>query len=233
VTYKIHLTAVDLLREVKQMKVLLFTPSYKRPYILRQCILNMKNQSYTNFTHSISIMFDNESEVKDYEILFDDILDDRFKIQYKKNSRTHTNAMTTISQCPEPYDLYIKIDDDDIYKKDYVKTIVEYFETHKCDVLSSKISYQLNNYHLAKGNYKSLGGHFPNNNYLMPMTFAFSQKAYQILLTIKDNKNYEDLQWRTAWSKYGLKDDNVDNSSNIIWHIHGKNTSVGSWFRPN
>ncbi|MEH7416915.1 hypothetical protein V7266_16640, partial [Neobacillus drentensis] len=162
-----------------------------------------------------------------------DILDDRFKIQYKKNSKTHTNAMTTISQCPEPYDLYIKIDDDDIYKKDYVKTVVEYFEKHQCDILSSKISYQLNNYHLAKGNYKSLGGHFPNNNYRMPMTFAFSQKAYQILLTIKDNNNYEDLQWRTAWSKYGLKDDNVDNSSNIIWHIHGKNTSVSSWFRPN
>ncbi|MEH7418467.1 hypothetical protein V7266_24685, partial [Neobacillus drentensis] len=60
------------------MKVLLFTPSYKRPYMIRQCILNMKNQSYTNFTHSISIMFDNESEVKDYEIIFDDIIDDRF-----------------------------------------------------------------------------------------------------------------------------------------------------------
>ncbi|MFJ8268114.1 glycosyltransferase [Peribacillus asahii] len=215
------------------MKVLLFTPSYKRPYILRQCILNAKNQSYTDFTHSISIMYDNKSEVANYEVLFDDILDDRFIIQYNKDSTGHTNALTTISQAPTPYDIYIKMDDDDIYKKDYVKTIVEYFETHKCDVLSSHINYQLNNYYLSKGNYRSLGGNFPNNNYLMPMTLAFSHKAYQVLLNTKDSRHFDDLVWRKAWSASGLKDHNVDNSNNIIWHIHGKNASVGDWFRPN
>lgn len=217
------------------MKVLLFTPSYKRPYMLRQCILNAKNQSYTNFTHSISIMYDDESEIENYEALFDDILDDRFIIQYNKNSRTHTNAMTTISQSPIPYDIYIKIDDDDIYKKDYVKTIVEYFETHKCDILTSTVGYRLNNYYLSKGNYQRLGGksRYPDNNFLMPMTFAFSHKAYQVLLDIKDSKKFEGLQWKTAWSNLGMKDHNVDNSSNAIWHIHGKNTSTASWFRPN
>lgn len=215
------------------MNVLLFTPSYKRPYMLRQCILNAKNQSYTNFTYSISIMYDDESEIANYDILFDDILDDRFIIQYNKNSSTHTNAMTTLLECKTPYDIYIKIDDDDIYKKDYVKTIVDYFETHECDILSSKIGYQLNNYFLSKGNYQSLGGHFPNNNYMMSNTFAFNYKAYQILLNIEDSHNYEDIQWRIAWSSGGLKDDNVDNSNNLIWHIHGKNISVGSWFRTN
>src|SRR4051812_37661356 len=100
------------------MKVLLFTPSYKRPYMLRQCILNIKNQSYTNFTHTISIMYDDESEIANYETLFDDILDDRFIVQYNKNSSTHSNAMTTLSQSPILYDIYIKIDDDDIHKKD-------------------------------------------------------------------------------------------------------------------
>lgn len=200
--------------------------------MLRQCILNIKNQSHTDFTHSISIMYDNEAEVLDYEVLFDDILDERFMIQYRKDSSTHTNSMSTILQCPEPYDLYIKIDDDDIYKKDYVKTIVDYFETHKCDILSSKIGYQLNNYHLSKGDYRNLGDSFQNNNFLMPQTFAFSHKAYQILLNIQDNYNFDDLLWREAWSKNGLKDDNVDNSRNIIWHIHGKNTSIADWFRP-
>lgn len=200
--------------------------------MLRQCILNMKNQSYTDFTHSIGIMYDDESEVSNYEVLFDDILDDRFIIKYRKDSSTHTNSMSAISQCPEPYDIYIKIDDDDIYKKNYVKTIVEYFETHKCDVLSSEIGHQLNNYYLSKGNYRSLGGHFPNNHYLMPQTFAFSHNAYQVLLNTTDNGTFDDLLWRDAWSKHGIKDDNVDNSSNIIWHIHGKNISVGNWFRP-
>jgi hypothetical protein len=178
-------------------------------------------------------MYDNESEVADYEVLFDDILDDRFIIKYYKNSSTHANYMSTLLQCPTHHDIYIKIDDDDIYKKDYVKTIVDYFETHKCDILSSKINHQLNNYFLSKGNYQSLGGNFPDSNFLMPMTYAFNHKAYAVLLTIKDNKNYEDLQWRAAWSRFGLKDHNVDNANNIIWHIHGKNISVGEWFRPN
>jgi hypothetical protein len=213
------------------MKVLLFTPSYRRPYMLRQCIFNIKNQSFTNFNHAISIMYDDESEISNYEILFDDILDNRFFIQYNKNSSTHSNAISTLSQFQQYYDLYIKIDDDDIYKKDYVKTIVEYFETNKCDVLSSHVGYQLNNFYLTKGNYQSLGGNFPNNNYLMPMTFAFSHKAYLVLLNIKDNNAYEDLQWRHAWSSAGMKDHNVDNSKHIIWHIHGKNISTGDWYR--
>ena len=215
------------------MKVLLFTPSFKRPYMLRQCILNTKNQSYTNFTHSICVMYNDASEVANYENLFNDIIDDRYIIGYNNDSSTHTNDMTTIAQSPTAYDIYIKIDDDDIHKKDYVKTIVEYFETHECDILSSNVGFQLNNYFLTKGDFRSLGGNFPNNNFLMPMTFAFSHKAYQILLSIKDNTVYDDLLWRVAWSNYGLKDHNVDNSNNIIWHIHGKNTSIGEWFRPN
>lgn len=215
------------------MKVLLFTPSYKRPYMLRQCILNVKNQSYTDFTHSICIMYDKESEVSNYEILFDDILDDRFKINYRKDSTHHTNSLSAILQSQQLYDIYIKIDDDDIHKKDYVKTIVEYFETHKCDILSSEIGYQLNNYYLSTGNYKSLGGHFPNNKFLMPQTFAFNYKAFQVLPNIKDNGLVDDLLWRDAWSKNGFKDENVDNSRNIIWHIHGKNATVGNWFVPN
>jgi hypothetical protein len=215
------------------VKVLLFTPSYKRPYMLRHCILNMKNQSHTDFTHSISIMYDKESEVSNYKVVFDDILDDRFIIQYRKDSFTHTNSMSTILQCHQPYDIYIKIDDDDIYKKDYVKTIVEYFETHKCDILSSEIGYQLNNYYLSTGKYRNLGDHFSNNTFLMPQTFAFSHKAFQVLPNIQDNGLFDDLLWRDAWSKHGFKDENVDNSSNIIWHIHGKNASVGNWFIPN
>ncbi len=88
--------------------------------------------------------------------------------------------MTTISQSPAPYDIYIKIDDDDVHKRDYVKTIVDYFDTHDCDVLSSPIGYQLNNYFLSKGNYRTFCGDPPTNNYLMAQTFAFSHKAYQI-----------------------------------------------------
>ncbi|MCM3765778.1 glycosyltransferase [Neobacillus niacini] len=215
------------------MKVLLYTPSYKRPYMLRQCMHDIKNQSYTDFTYSISIKYDKESEVSNYDILFDDILDERFIIHYMKDSTHHTNALSAIQHCPEPYDLYIKIDDDDIHKKDYVKTIVNYFQMHECDIISSEIHYQLNNYYFSTGKFRSLGGHFPNNTFLMPQTFAFNHKALQVLYTVADNGQPDDLLWRDAWSRHGLKDANVDNSKNIIWHIHGKNATVGNWFVPN
>lgn len=213
------------------MKVLLFTPSYRRPYMLRQCILNVKNQSYTDFTHSINILYDDESEIANFQCLFDDILDDRFQIGYQKNCSSLARYMTTIAKGPVPYDLYIKIDDDDIHKRDYLKTIVEYFNKHQCDVLSSPIGYQLNNYYLSKGNYRTFCGDAPVNNYLMAQTFAFSHKAYQTLLKIEDNHDDESRQWMAAWTADGLKADNVDNANNIVWHIHGKNTSIPHWFR--
>jgi hypothetical protein len=199
--------------------------------MLRECILNAKNQSYSDFTHSIGIMHRNESEVADYECLYDDILDDRFMIRHHKNVSHHERYLTTISQCPGPFDLYIKMDDDDIYKKEYIKTIVEYFETHECDILSSPIGYQLNNYFLSKRTFQTFCGDPPVNNYLMAQTFAFSQKAYEVLLHIQDNQDDESRQWMTAWFEAGLKADTVDNANNIIWHIHSKNTSIPNWFR--
>lgn len=214
------------------MKVLLFTPSYRRPYMLRQCILNIKNQSYTDFTHTISIMYDDESEIANYECLYDDILDDRFIIGFNKNGTSHERYMTTLSQSSQAYDIYIKIDDDDIYKKDYVKTIVEYFETHECDVLSSPVGYDLNNYFLSKGYHYTFCGDPPVNNFLMAPTFAFSHKAYQVLFDIIDNYDDESRQWMAAWPAAGLESQNVDNANNIIWHIHGRNTSIPHWFRP-
>jgi hypothetical protein len=176
-------------------------------------------------------MYDDESEIANYECLFDDILDDRFLIRYCKNSSFHTNALTALSHSPEPYDIYIKIDDDDIHKRDYVKTIVEYYENHKFDVLSSPVGYQLNNYFLSKGKYYTFCGDPPKNNYLMALTFAFSHKAYQIILNIKDNQDDETRQWMVAWLEAGLVADTFDNSDNIVWHIHGRNTSIPHWFR--
>jgi hypothetical protein len=70
---------------------------------------------------------------------------DWFIVGYYNNLSHHERNLITLSQCQGPFDIYIKTDDDDIYKRDYVKTVVEYFETHECDVLSSSIGYQLNN----------------------------------------------------------------------------------------
>jgi len=221
------------------MKVLIFTSSYyKRPYMLRQSILNGLNQSYENLIHSINITVDETTETKDFSPLYND-LSGKFVVNTSENSKwgfSHFNNMNTIKFIPnyESYDLFIKMDDDDIYKRDYVKNIVEHFINNPgIDATSSRISYQLNGYDLRSRDdgykYDNLGGNPEGTDYAMPMTFAFTKKALDAIinLTVNDVNGHDDMMWRTAWEKNNLKHSLVDNSDEIIWNIHGENASVG------
>lgn len=140
----------------KNFKFLLITPSYKRPYMLRTCILNSANQSYISFHHSIVINQGDGSEYN-YDLLFDDIIlpensknilvdpfiEQRFPseklappkyiINYKTNEDQQANYISTITniikQHPDIYntiDYILKWDDDEIHKANYLKNINEY-----------------------------------------------------------------------------------------------------------
>jgi hypothetical protein len=220
------------------MKVLVFTSSYNRPYMLRQCILNAKNQMYKKFTHAINITSDPD-DLQIYLSLVDDIyIPGKMAIIHSKNSHTHFNNMSAIKQLKnyEKYDLFIKMDDDDIYKSGYVQTIVNMFtEDSTVDIISSKIGYQLNGHKLyySPEGYDNLGGNPGDSTYHMPMTFAFNKKAFDVIkdLTYADVQGHDDMMWRIAWEKHGLKHVSVDNTEEIIWHIHGKNVSTAGFLQ--
>jgi hypothetical protein len=134
----------------------------------------------------------------------------------------------------QSYDLFIKMDDDDIYKSKYVENIVKVFEENpEVDTVSTKIKWQLNGYDLYKGPYDNLGGNPNDSTYHMPNTFAFNKKALDciISLTEKDVCGHDDMMWRVAWENAKLKHKAVKNDDDVIWNIHGKNTSVGGWLR--
>jgi len=221
------------------MKVLVFTSSYyKRTYMLRQSILSGMNQSYQNMIHSVNITFDETTETKDFTPLYED-LTGKFIINTSENSKwgfSHFNNMKAIQFVPdwETYDIFIKMDDDDIYKKDYVKNIVDHFTSYpEIDITSTLIKHQLNGYDLKtreEGSYyNNLGGNPVDTNYAMPMTFAFTRKALDLIidLTEKDVCGHDDMMWRVAWNSKGLKHSLVDNSTQVIWNVHGQNASVG------
>ena len=224
------------------MKVLIFTSSYyKRPYMLRQSILSGMNQSYENIIHSINITSDSTTLTKDFSPLYKD-LSGKFIINQSANSQygfSHFNNMNTIRFVPdwEIYDLFVKMDDDDIYKKYYVENIVNHFKVNSdIDIVSSKITYQLNGYDLYVRDvdkYDNLGGNPGDTNYAMPLTFAFTKRALNTIinLTVNDVNGHDDMMWRTAWYKEGLKHSLIDNSDNVIWNIHGKNASVAGFLR--
>lgn len=216
------------------MKVLIFTCSYNRPYMLRQCILNVKNQSYKDIIHSVNIVSDGGKD-QNFSPLYDDLLDDKLIITKSENKYIHFNETLAIKNVPnyEQYDVFIKMDDDDIYKKDYVKNIVETFKNNPdISITSSRISTQLNGiFMFTDRNYDNLGGNPNNSNYHMPMTFAFNKKGLDCILNIPNEEVgwNDDMLWRIHWEKEKLKHFPIDNKNNIIWNIHGNNISTSNF----
>jgi hypothetical protein len=214
-------------------KVIIFTSSYKRPLMLRQCILSVLNQSYTAF-HSVNITTDNSMKTKNFDIVFNDLQNENLSVIYSDNNHTHFNNILAIQSVPNylDYDIFIKMDDDDIYKKDYVKTIVDIFNTTDADVVSSQINWQLNGIILQHGGYNNLGNSSETDMYKMPMTYAFNRKCLDIIINIKKEENiyhFDDMIWRSFWVKNGMKHIKVNNNENIIWNIHGQNISTGNF----
>jgi hypothetical protein len=198
-------------------------------------MLNAKNQSYENCIHTVNIVSDGGKD-QNFLPLYDDLLDDKLIVNKGNNNFIHFNNMIAIKSVPnyDEYDVFIKMDDDDVYKKDYVKNIIDFFQANPdVDIVSSRINHQLNGIQMVSGNYDSLGGNPNNSTYHMPMTFAFNKKAFECIANIPPNEvgANDDLLWRYKWEDAGLKHMAVDNQEQIIWHIHGKNISTGSFLR--
>jgi|WetSurMetagenome_2_1015567.scaffolds.fasta_scaffold487499_2 hypothetical protein len=210
------------------MKVLCFTTSYHRLEMVRRCILDVMCQSYPNIYHAVNIVSDKIENLSNCSYLFDDLDFDRIKISYNSNSNQHINYMAAIKSINHAdYDIFVKIDDDDLYKKDYIKLIVDAFKNLEVDIVSSRISSQLNGNIVRRGEYNSLGGNPDGYNYKMPMTFAFNRKALNLIIDLKKVVGgFEDNMWRNIWSENKLKHMIINNEENIVWHIHGKNIST-------
>jgi hypothetical protein len=219
--------------EKDNIKVLCFTTSYKRHKMLRGTIFDIKNQSYNNIFHSINISNDKDDNT-DYTLIYDDIDSENLKIIYNKNTNQHNNYINSIKSVDyNNYDLFIKIDDDDIYKREYVKTIVDFFtENVDVDVVSSKIKYQLNGHIFRNVNANNLGGNPEFCDFKMPPTFAFNKKGLNSILECNRIYGFEDHMWRDKWCKE-CKIGEIDNKENIIWYIHGKNISTSNFLIKN
>jgi len=198
--------------------------------MLRGTILDIRNQSYKNICHSINVCLDHNSNLDLIPKVFYDLIDECLVISYHRNEHQHTNHIKAILEVDgwEEYDIFVKIDDDDIYKKDYVKTIVQYFEKNDVDVVSSVMAYQINGKFLRKGSYHNLGANPEMCDFKMPATFAFNLKALKQILELNNLYAFEDNMWRDIWCKKSVIGE-VDNTENVLWHIHGKNTTTSDF----
>lgn len=216
------------------MQVLCFTTSYRRPKMLRGCIMDILNQTYPHIAHGINFAYNPKDSHRDLPVIVDDLMrNERVKIVFNENAHQHTNHIRAIqaAQNYTDFDLYVKVDDDEIYKENYVKSIVEFMQKHNCDITSSRVTWQLNGFNLFRVNQSNLGANPEGSDFNMPPTFAFNRKALESLLPLCEDNTWEDLLWRQTWLDSGLKHLSIDNSEEVIWHIHGNNVSTGAFLK--
>ena len=129
----------------KSLKVLCFTASSKRPIYLRHCILQLQFQSFDlhHVVYLNSPEFESSEDQHNYIELLTDInikKNNKLFVAYGPSSTHHRNHMAAIEQVNwHDYDLFFKIDDDDIYKQHYIKDAVEDYQQRKWD-FSGEIS---------------------------------------------------------------------------------------------
>ncbi len=223
---------------MRSVKVLAFTASSHRPAFLRSCMLQMQAQTY-GLDHGIflnSPQYHSPDDGFNYLKLVDDIVikpGNEVLLAYGKQGHQHFNHMRAISQFDvEQYDLFLKIDDDDVYRCEYVHDVVDDFKQNRWDFSASfsdgiikKDDYQV----FKKGSLNDLiinDQSYPS----MPGTYAFSRSAIQHIIrlgkTHKWDSSYEDPTW-VNWMQ-----DHLDfvcayrEKSSYVYFVHGDNYST-------
>lgn len=218
------------------MKILCFTTSYRRPYCIYNIINNILNQSYKNINYCININLDKLEDQIIYNNFLNDFADDsRLKIVYNKNSHQQINYVRAIEGFENlDYDLFFKIDDDDIYTKKYIEQSIELFNSNNCDIMSYVSNIHINN-RVLKNNKISQIGKWQKDlesdiHFGMPSTFIFNKKACDIIrnIDIKTSNSihkFEDGAWKQLWRKHKLRSVIIDDKNLFIYNIHKNNIS--------
>jgi len=226
---------------MKNCKLLCFTNSYRRPYYLYNTINSILNQKYKKFDYVVGISIDHNEEKEHYNYLLSDfLLDNRLKIFFHSNLDQHNNYLYPIRQTDySSYNLFAKIDDDDIYKTAYLDQTINIFKKSNADIISSNIQYEINNEKIYHGVFDNVGGYWTGDldsdvKFGMPFSYVFNLKCLNVLLktTMEELRSihpFEDPGWRTKWRQAGIKSHVVQDSDLAIYHIHGKNISSSKW----
>jgi hypothetical protein len=212
--------------------------------MLRHCIMQMQHQSYP-VDHAIYVNSsepdDHESTTLGYDILLNDVVREakgRVLLSYGESRPYHQNYVRALAQTNiDDYDLFLKVDDDDIYLTPYVETVVADFVANGWDYSGSHARSVLNGkLFLRNTTWKDLGmgpeDVALNVPHVMPPTVALSRRAVRAILAMEDSGTYEDIQWRRALASNPEFVLAVRDDSNFIYHVHGANVSTASFLRP-
>tara|TARA_A100001015_G_scaffold320012_1_gene444879 strand:+ start:1955 stop:2653 length:699 start_codon:yes stop_codon:yes gene_type:complete len=221
----------------KTLSVCLFTASRKRPLLLRHCLYQMQAQTYPH-THSIYLNTDTFNDDQDSDnllgVMSDISINSGCEVQlaYGPSAHQHHNHMEALNLINiEDFDLFLKIDDDDLYKPRYIETVVDDYLKNQWDISGSFSDGLLNHHRYEKNKVYQIDYTLQDKSLfsILPGTLAFSKKAITYItkdfLPFLDLKLFEDEQWIDFLSS---KDDinfHMRSSSLYIYNIHDNNIS--------
>jgi hypothetical protein len=212
---------------VHSIRVLAFTCSRDRPFFLRNCILQMKVQTYP-VDHTVYL-----NGTADMRPLYGDLVGPRLFLHFGPTKSQHENHLEAIRRVAHrDYDVFCKIDDDDVYRADYIEGVVSDFEANSWDYSgAASDGFIKGGRWFPKMRVASLGLAPEDRDIgvveVMPPTAAFSRAAIARILALPDTGAWtEDIAWRRELARSGAVQ-RVRSRSSFVYHVHGRNLSMG------
>lgn len=222
----------------KNIRVLAIMCSKHRPVMLRNAVLQMLKQSHAV---DVAIYINSPyypSDEKNYADLLDDLVDAtqrKVLISYGASFDQHRNYLNALNLIDlDDYDLFLKIDDDDVYRLDYVNNIVTSFSQNGWDFSGEHALGLINGSNWSPGaELKNMGQSETEQCMGVPATWAFSRAAIECIIQLtNDHDSFEDGLWKAA----------LEANANIITHhrnlgaqyhnnVHGENISTSAWLK--
>lgn len=199
----------------KEHKFALMMMSYKRPSELLRQIYAMMDQAYPKERYHFYVAvkgMDPKTYNLFYSLIKHFVQEGRLSIKLCANSDQLTNFIDTIRDVPESvlqtYDKFVKIDDDDFYRRDYLFKLNEFLKEHSPNV--STCARQMYSYLLMTGQ-KSVQYTKPVFNSFYGNTLVF---PYMILKLVQDAEVFR--KERLKWEEKIPKNDKIGNTEDAL-----------------
>jgi hypothetical protein len=175
--------------------------------LLRHCAMQMQLQTHP-VDHAIFVNAPGARIQLDYRPLLARIPMNpmsRLVAGFGATEGQHANALAALALVDlDAYDLFLKVDDDDVYEVDYAESCVRDFERRRWDFSGApSVGYLDDREFNPRGTWDDLGYYDEDIalgvDSFMPPTMAFSRRALDVVLALEDNRvDWEDMQWRRA-----------------------------------
>lgn len=219
-------------------RVLAFMCSRHRPLMLRHVVMQMAMQTYpVDFVIYLNSEHYPDLD-RDYTELLSDIsLPDGRKLltTYGPSFDLHKNQLKAISLVDiADYDLFLKIDDDDVYRSHYVADLVSDYEENQWDFAGEHSLGMLNGARWKADQIQKNMGLVDDEKCVgMPPSWAFSRKAMDVVTKLETKPEwFEDRHWKFQLAKLAdIKSSHRKDTGNFHYNVHGGNISTSSWLQ--